>query len=308
MGHMHHEWLLDASEDIQKEYDRLFSKAAEPGRTQEVGHQNESLWADFLTQWLPLQYQVETRKYIIGTRDSENPPFETDLVVFNPGYPSKLRDKSHVMAGGVAAAFSTKLTIKSAGLKEAARDSASLCRSVVMERGHARLELWKPYVFGVLAASHGWKRDNSTPAENMANQLYENDLAEAMHPAESLDLICVANLGTWTKMATFVQDPANLVEGEIVLTSHAQISAEKVTPLALFLSALYGMMSWRNGDMSAIAHDFRRTGGNISGTGFGRSWNAGAVLSDEARLNLRGRPFSDANGLDSPMQGNFMWQ
>src|SRR5690349_8902310 len=107
MGHAHHQWLQDASEDIQRDYDRLYMKASDPKNTQAVGHENETLWEEFLTNWLPPQYEVATRKYILGTRDTETEPFETDLIVFHPGYPRKLRAKTHIMAAGVAAAFST---------------------------------------------------------------------------------------------------------------------------------------------------------------------------------------------------------
>ena len=36
---------------------------------------------------------------------------ETDLVIFHPHYPEKLRTKESVLASGVAAAFSSKRTI-----------------------------------------------------------------------------------------------------------------------------------------------------------------------------------------------------
>lgn len=154
MGHAHHQWLEDASADIERDYKRLYSKAAKSGTTQEVGHENEAVWATFLSNWLPPQYEVTTRKYIVGTLDTADNPFETDLIVFHPGYPRKLREKSQVMAAGVAAAFSTKLTIRPNGLREAAGQSASLQRALRPAGGHSRIELWKPYVFGVLAASH----------------------------------------------------------------------------------------------------------------------------------------------------------
>jgi len=155
MGHAHHEWLKDAGDDIERDYQRLFKKAARRGATQEVGHENEELWATFLCNWLPPQYEVATRKYIVGTTDAGHQPFETDIIVFHPGYPRKLHEKTQIMAAGVAAAFSTKLTILPEGLREAAKQSASLQKSLVNERGHSRNELWKPYVFGVLGTCQG---------------------------------------------------------------------------------------------------------------------------------------------------------
>jgi hypothetical protein len=323
MGHKHHQWLKDASQDIQKDYDQLFRTAAESGRTQEVGHGNERVWQRFLQNWLPPQYEVDTRKYIIGPRDSAARPFETDLVIFNPGYPKMLRGMNEVMSGGVAAAFSTKLTVRPDGLDEAARHSAALQKVVGPERGHARLELWKPYVFGFLAASHCWKADGSTPGKNVAEHLYNNDLEHSHHPSESIDLVCVADLGTWTKTTCYLEHPGSPGEGETdkawwnpemaafgetITTSHTHIkSNDDVTPLALFLSALYGFMSWRNPDMSDIANDFRRSNSEPAGSGFSRFWPAHKVLSDNALLEMRGTLYEDANRLDSKIQGHFIW-
>ena len=319
MGHAHHSWLKASGQDIQRDYDELFAKAAQSGRTQEVGHGNEAVWQRFLENWLPPQYEVGTRKYIIGPNDPDAQAFETDIVVFNPGYPKMLRQRHEVMSGGVAAAFSTKLTLRAEGLGEAAEHSALLQKVVSHERGHARTELWKPYVFGMLAASHCWKSPGSKPTANVDEHLYANDLKHVMHPAQSMDLICVADLGTWTKTlyysehhgrpgedgtdATWWNPEVNLW-GESLTTSHTHItSSDEVTPLALFLSALYSMMSWRNPDMRDIASDFRRSNNRPEAAGLSRIWPAHTVLSQEALTHMRGAPYEDHNGLDSKLQG-----
>jgi hypothetical protein len=227
--------------------------------------------------------------------------------VFHPGYPRKLREKSQVMAAGVAAAFSTKLTLRPDGLREAAGQSASLQRALHRAGGHSRIELWKPYIFGVLAASHAWKADASTPAENMRRLLDANDLATALNPAESLDLACVADLGTWAKMTAFMPDPTTLGENEKLLTSHVEMAGHDLTPLALFLSALYELLSWKNDDMRGMAHDFRVTSGQPNASGTSRIWDAKSVLSDEALLNMREVPYTDVNQLNSPLQGMHVW-
>lgn len=303
MGHAHQEWLKDASADIDRDYKRLYEKAARSGTTQEVGHQNEAIWQTFLSAWLPPQYEVATRKYIVGTADSDWEPFETDIVVFHPGYPRNLREKTQVMAAGVAAAFSTKLTIRPEGLRESARQCASLQRGLITKCGHSRNELWKPYVFGVLAASHAWKSVGSKPAENIGSWLHTNDLEFAAKPAESLDLACIADLGTWAKTTAFLTDPSTLGENEQIMTSHLEIKDEGLAPLALFLSALYELLSWRNEDMQGMAHDFRVTTHEPSGVGPSRMWPAESILSSEALLNMREVPYSNSNQLDSPIQG-----
>lgn len=288
--------------EIQKDYDRLHAKAKTEGRTQEVGHENEAVWAKFLTNWLPPQYEVATRKYIIGTNQGDAAPFETDLVIFHPGYPRKLRDETHVMAAGVAGAFSTKLTLLPGGLREAAQQSAKLQRALIPEMGHARNELWKPYIFGVLAASHTWKAEASSPAANMDRLLMEYDGEEARTPAESLDLVCVSDLGTWTKVTSLLPNPVELGQDETIITSHLQKDASTMSPLALFISALYELLSWRNDDLRGLAHDFRVTIPSPKATGKLRDWAAAEVLSHEALLLMREAPVK-INHPDAPHQG-----
>ncbi len=112
MIHKHHEWLADVNDSIVHSYEREQEMARTSGRTQETGHVVESLWDGVLTDWLPPQYQVEKRKYILlENEDGTALPKETDLVVFHPHYPEKLRKKSHVLASGIAAAFSVRRTV-----------------------------------------------------------------------------------------------------------------------------------------------------------------------------------------------------
>ncbi|CAH0292648.1 hypothetical protein SRABI26_04279 [Arthrobacter sp. Bi26] len=301
MGHEHHQWLEDASADIQRDYERLYKKAADSKNTQLVGHENEGIWDEFLRNWLPPQYEVATRKYIVGTADADIQPFETDLIVFHPGYPRKLRQKTRVLAAGVAAAFSTKLTIRASGLEEAAQQSAALQRALIPTRGRARLELWKPYVFGILAASHPWKKDASTPSENVLNAIVSNDKKYANHPAECLDLVCIADLGTWAKSTSYDESLREIPES--LRTTHFEVRADPGNTLSVFLSALYEHLSWANEDMKGMANSFVVTNEQITGRGMSRGWDPSEALTKDAHARLRhGEPFS-RNGLDSWRQG-----
>ncbi len=307
MARIHHQWLQDASADIKRDYDRLYKKAADPSKTQLVGHLNEAIWTEFLSNWLPPQYEVATRKYIVGTQETASDPFESDLIIFHPGYPLKLRDKQEVLPSGVAAAFSTKLTARRSGLKEAAEHSAKLQRSIIQPTGHSRTELWKPFIYGFLDASHAWKAAASTPEANVGKILNEVDHETSNHPAESLDLACVADLGTWAKNVSFITEPGLDGKGEVLLTSHIELKADNVTPLTMFLSALYELLSWRNMDMEGMAHDFKVSNANTSGHGISRSWNPSSVMTHQALLNIREGSYEKPNKLDSPLQGMFVW-
>jgi hypothetical protein len=72
--------------------------------------------------------------------------------------------------------------------------------------------------------------------------------------------------------------------------------------LALFISALYELLSWRNDDLRGLAHDFRVTIPSPKATGKLRDWAAAEVLSHEALLLMREAPVK-INHPDAPHQG-----
>jgi hypothetical protein len=110
--HEHHHWLEDVNRSIVESYARDQTMAEEPGRIQQTGHRVESRWDEVLSDWLPPQYEIGKRKYLLlETDDGPTVTSETDLVVLHPHYPEKLRTKESVLASGIAAAFSVKRTI-----------------------------------------------------------------------------------------------------------------------------------------------------------------------------------------------------
>jgi hypothetical protein len=89
MIHKHHEWLADVNKSIVESYEREQEIARESGRTQETGHTVESRWDDVLTEWLPPQYEIGKRKYLLlETEDGPEITKETDLSVL--GTPVKV--------------------------------------------------------------------------------------------------------------------------------------------------------------------------------------------------------------------------
>lgn len=80
---MHHDWLAKVAADISDDHDdRLHAAARDASRVQQSGHGAEATWIRFLTDWLPPQYGVERRRYIVPEEGDET--FETDIVVFRP--------------------------------------------------------------------------------------------------------------------------------------------------------------------------------------------------------------------------------
>ena len=99
------------SKSIVDSYERDQDMARQPTNIQRTGHRVESRWDEVLSDWLP-QYAIGKRKYILlETEGGPATTKETDLVIFHPHYPEKLRTKESVLASGVAAAFSSKRTI-----------------------------------------------------------------------------------------------------------------------------------------------------------------------------------------------------
>ena len=163
---------------------------------QESGHRAEAAWKQFLEAWLPPQYEIGTRKYIVAdTASGGAKSRETDLVVFHPSYPRMLRENTTVLASGVVAAFSVKLTLDSAGLSEAVESAQELRRLLPgPPASTVRDQLLSPIMFGVLAHSHCWHGANSAPISNIENRLRDQ---RVRNPREQLDVVCVTDLGSW---------------------------------------------------------------------------------------------------------------
>jgi hypothetical protein len=97
----------------------------------------------------------------------------------------------------LAAAFNVGLTLRADGIKDATEHAVATRRSLKTRYGAVRGELLGPFPVGLLAHSHQWKAEGSTPAENITEALSAHDEGLAQHPRESLDFVCVADLATW---------------------------------------------------------------------------------------------------------------
>ena len=92
MAQVHHTCLAGWQREVAEEYVRLHEVAlTDP---QQSGHGGEATWVRLLREWLPSSYGVESRKYIIPEEGDDK--FETDIVIFNPGYPERLRQREEV--------------------------------------------------------------------------------------------------------------------------------------------------------------------------------------------------------------------
>src|SRR5437762_4573040 len=108
MDHDIHNFVQRSQRELQDEYLRIQKRATEDPGT--AGDQGEENWATLLRSWLPHTYHVVTRGRIVGHEGAASP--QVDVLVLQPAYPPQLLDKKLYLAGGVAAAFECKVTLK----------------------------------------------------------------------------------------------------------------------------------------------------------------------------------------------------
>lgn len=294
----HLRWLRQTATQMSEEYDEVFARLSEShNRIQESGHQIEAAWQKFLVGWLPPQYEVQTRKYIIGEIDTVEPSEETDLVILRPTYPTALRDKHQVLAGGVAAAFSVKSTLRRKSVYEAAASCTRLQNSLIKRNESIRSHVMKPFPYGVLAHSHEWKDRGVQSYESVSKHLFEADQKWAKHPLDSVDMLCVPDLGAWNNIINInpmsrMVNPhfAEMTEHEraeylVAMKSHEMSSSYAYSPglsqgevLASFLTNLYSRLAVHDPGLLVLADSFSVMGAGTGGKSKRRSWDADQFL------------------------------
>ena len=187
-----YDFMQQVSDEMSAEYHRIQRRAAEDPGT--AGGQGEENWAELLRGWIPPSYEVVTKGRIISEDGRTSP--QVDVVILKDVYPRNLLSKKLYLAAGVAAAFECKTTLKASHIAEATRTGARIKDLYPTRSGTPYRELHTPILYGLLAHSHSWKGDNSTPESNIALKLLQADIAYVSHPRQSLDVLCVADLGS----------------------------------------------------------------------------------------------------------------
>ncbi|MBI3216496.1 MAG: hypothetical protein HYZ38_22000 [Mycobacterium sp.] len=277
MIHKHHEWLADVNKSIVESYDREQETSREPGRTQETGHTVESRWDEVLAEWLPPQYEIGKRKYLLLEKDDgPETTKETDLVVFYPHYPAKLRKKNYVLASGVAAAFSVRRTVGRKDIEDAYKEALLLRRGMRIREGTLQAHLIPPVFFGLLGESHEWKAPASTPEDNIKAITGEFDRDLVGSPREGLDLICIADLGTWSRTVSILpaaflkRQTAAVPKFSIFTNSYGTDSLvmsgmlhdyeqQNLSPLTSLIGALWDKLASNDPSLKPLANGLRIT-------------------------------------------------
>lgn len=304
--HEHHQWLADVNRSIVESYEREVAMAQRRSNTQRVGHRVESRWHRVLLDWLPPQYDVGKRKYLLlETEDGPARTKEHDLVVFHPCYPMDLRDRDDVLASGVAAVFSMKRTINKATIAEAYKDAAILRAGMKIREGTPREHLAPPVFFGLLGESHDWKRDPKQTVRKLVDELDH----KVTVPREGLDMLCIADLGYWARSTSIVRTEtwngiqvpfppppellaqlADLAKQDIVISGlrHDYNDQQPLSAVTHFIGSLWAKLAINDPAVRPLADGFRITNTFPQGGGLAfRRWTVAELTTPRIADGVR---------------------
>lgn len=292
------DFMHSLTREMGDEYNRIQKRSTEDAGT--AGDQGEENWATVFKNWLPADYQVVTKGRLLSEKGIASP--QIDVIILHPFYPKHLLDKKLYLTAGVAAAFECKNTLKSSHIDKAVQNAKEIRNLMNLKPSNYRNELNSPIVYGLIAHSHSWKSEGSTPLENIHKKLLESDLKHINHPRESLDFLCVSDLAVWSSykqpmsMHLYEQNgnPFNKwVSG--VQTAYGKSDKkmfdegsqpkQNFTPIGTFLSKLLKKLALT--DMRL--NDFSWYFGQAVGGGASLHWRNWPenTLSQEAKTDLR---------------------
>jgi hypothetical protein len=286
--------MAQVTAEMGSEYQRIFARSTEDPAT--AGDEGEENWASLFREWLPPGYHVQTKGRLLGHDGRASP--QIDLVILKPSYPRKLLEKKMWMAGGVAAAFECKTTLTAKHV----RDSVDRCvkfKSLMQPRqGSPRREINSPLVYGILAHSHSWKGEKSDPIANIEAALGVE--SEIKRPCDLIDVMCVADLGSWSRVFTAKYGSEWLPPEDAQAFQAAFGSSWAVTtgmicapasqggvfkPIGALLSDLTRRLAWEDQSVRDIADYYRMTKLSGEGSGTMRFWPP-TVYSDGTRQRV----------------------
>ena len=293
--------MAQITSEMGSEYDRIYARAAQdPGTAGDEGEEN---WARLFKDWLPPSYHVETKGRLIGHDGRMSP--QIDVVVLKPAYPRKLLEKKVWLAGGVAAAFECKTTITAAHVAASMTRCAAFKDLYAAREGTPRSELGSPLIYGLLAHSHSWKGDKSDPISNI-NRALDLGASGVTHPRFEMDVLCVADLATWSRMivsryeaAWQPDNQADLVRafgapcGPMTAMSCCSADSEaqhaSFRPVGALVDDLTRRIAWADPSVRDIADYFRRANLGGSASGEMRLWPLSSYSLDVGQQISAGR-------------------
>ena len=272
-----HDFMRQISNEMAEEYNRIQKRANEDPGT--AGDQGEENWAELLRGWLPSTYKVVTKGRIIS-QDGHTSP-QVDVLVLKDFYPEKLLNKKLYLAAGVAAAFECKTTLKAEHIEKAMKTCVKIKNLYPVREGTPYKELHTPIAYGLLAHSHSWQGDNSKPENNIERKLRESDVSYVLHPRQTLDLLCVADFGTWVSGKFTIMKSENQKQNRIgwspqsIYARHTpshQTQYEQFTPIGTLISFLTRRFAWEDPTFRNLVDYYYVTGIGGNSRGKFRQW------------------------------------
>ena len=293
-NHALYDFMRQLSDKMAANYNFIQKRASEDPGT--AGDQGEENWAELLRGWLPRTYEVVTKGRIIGQDGKVSP--QVDVLVLKGIYPKQLIDENQKihLAAGVAAAFECKTTLKAEHIEKAVKTCVEIKNLYPVREGTPYKELHAPIVYGVLAHSHLWKHAGSTPDMNVLKKLHNANHVHVTRLYQYLDLICVADLGTWSLGKCTFQGPSICRALNIPFKTGAAFSyynrgttslnqTEEFTPVGVFISSLSEKLAWENPELRDLVNYYK--GVKIGGSGYGHGipWSS-LIYSEKVRQRL----------------------
>ena len=155
-----------------------------------------------------------------------------------------------------------------------------------------------PAFFGLLGESHDWKAPASTPKENIKAITDEFDRDLVKSPREGLDLLCIADLGTWSRITAVLPERflkqqlaanpmfslfTNQYGTESLVMSGMRHNYEQqdLSPLTNFIGSLWNKLAINDPTLKPLANGLRITKTEPASGSFG--WGSGPYkLADAA--------------------------
>lgn len=285
MNHDLHHYMNQLSDKMAADYTRLQQNRI--GDSGTMGDQAEQDWAQWMREWLPPTYQVVTKGRIINHEGQLSR--QIDVLILKPYYPKSLHYENHYFSAGVAAAFECKTTLKASHIHKAIEVCVGLKNLYPSRTGSPYKELHTPIAYGLLAHSHDWKGEKSTPIDNIQQQLSISTLSQGSHPRLGLDFLCVADLGTWvlTKITPNASHPS--WGGHLPHIPAHDEEEKDFTAIGSFYVYLMEWLAWENPALRDIVDYYRVTGAGGQGSGnMPYQWDFSSVYSEAVQNQIKG--------------------
>ncbi|MFJ3419611.1 DUF6602 domain-containing protein [Streptomyces sp. NPDC086082] len=265
-------YFRQATIEMQSEYERIQARAVEdPGTAGDEGEEN---WAALFRRWLPGDLQVVTKGRILC--GSGIPTDQVDIVVLSPSYPHGLLNKKMYLASEVLAVFECKATLKKSHIEKTIQ-SASKAKDAICA-AHDR-----EIIYGLVSHSYSWISPKKNVIDRVSGLIDQAGREYVKHPNSSLDVLCVADLGSWIARAEFTEESY----GRGVATYHSgppTVGAALTSPIGRMINHTLRRLSFIDSKYRALSAYFGMTG--LEGVG---EWNASRVrVWDESDIGRRG--------------------